>query len=333
VVAFLTFLGVAAVVSVLNVFTLVLPRNFLKQRQQSKNTERQAFAMSQGWHFQPYAPELLNIYYEVAPFTERGDRRVAFGVLNGMVDGMPVTVFDYQRRTKKTSYSFVLYRDTNQVNTVWVVKLPAVLPPLQLSGRRFFAGNATQPQTPDQEFNQQHLIDDGDLNLARELFTPQVTGAIRHFRLSNWTILGNELIFPMVNVMTRTTPQEIMDTARSLVALVRTFPETLWQKYPAAPQTGPQPMPMPSQPMAMPQQMPQQPVVPQLLSQQPVSQPIPMAQPPMPQPMPQYGQQPPAPGYYPQQQPPPPGWGAPQPGYGPAPGYQQPPQGYPPRGY
>src|SRR6185503_2106385 len=98
-------------------------------------------------------------------------------------DGMRMTVFDYQRRTKKTSYGSVVYSDTNEVNTVWIVKLPAVLPPLQLSARRLFAGNATQPQTADQEFNHQHLIDDGDLNLARELFTPQVTGAIRHMRL------------------------------------------------------------------------------------------------------------------------------------------------------
>jgi hypothetical protein len=315
-----------AVFGLINVFTLVLPRSFLNQRQQSKNAERQSFAMSQGWQFRPFAPELLT-QFSCRPFTERGDRRVVFGVLSGMLDGLPVTVFDFQRRTKRTSYGMIVYQDSNEVNTVWVVKLPAALPPLHISARgiKWLVGNSVQPRTPDPEFNKRFLIDGGDENLAMELFTPQVTSLMRQIRLDGWTIQGDQLIHSMVNRITRTTPQEIMDTARALTALVRAFPPHLWNgaAVPSAPQqVMPQPVPqaMPSQPMPQ-QPMPQQ-LAPQQLAPQYLPQPYPQQQyPPQQYPQQPYPQQ--VPGYYPPSQPP-----QVQPGYGPPNGWQ--PQGYPP---
>ncbi|TCO48958.1 hypothetical protein [Actinocrispum wychmicini] len=304
-----------AIMALLNVFTLVLPRQFLKKRQDSKNAERQAFAMGQGWQFRPYAPELLTAY-NCKPFTLRGDRRVAFGAVVGLVDGLQVTVFDYQRRTKRTSYSGLVYSDANEVYTVWVVKLPVALPPLHVANRgmRLLTGHAVEPRTPDQEFNRQVLIEGGDENFAMELFTPQVIGAMRQTRLSDWTIQGNELIHPARNFFTRTTAQEIFETAQGLTAVIRAFPQHLWTRqgaslpaggqqptYPTGPQQMPPPQqmqPHPSGPQPMPMQQPMYP-----------SGPMPNAPQPMPQPQMQ-------PGYYPQQ-----------------PGYGQPPQpyGYPPR--
>jgi hypothetical protein len=296
----------------LNVFTLVLPRQFLQKRQDSKNAERQAFAMSQGWHFRPYAPELLQVY-NCKPFTERGDRRVAFGVVVGLVDGVQVTAFDYQRRTKRTSYSGIVYSDTNQVVTVWVVKLPANLPSLHMATRgfRLLTGNFVEPRTPDVEFNKGFLIEGGDENFAMQLFTPQVMAMMKHTRMADWTIQGNELIHYSTNHFTRTTAEEIMQAAQALVALVRSFPEQLWRgaalppsgQMPSQPipmpMTGPQPMPITGPPVPYPPQPQMQP-----------GQPMPM------QPMPQM--QPPPPGYYP-----------PQPGYGPAPGWPHPQYGPP----
>jgi hypothetical protein len=284
-----------AVFALLNVFTLVLPRQFLKKRQDVKNAERQAFAMSQGWYFQPYAPEVLS-RYGCPPFTERGDRRVVFGLITGQVDGMQVTAFDYQRRTLRRSYSAVVYSDTNQVVTVWVVKLPTALPYMQLGTRRLFAGKVTELRTADPEFNKNYVLDEGDPNLAAQLLTPQVTGLIQHLRLAGWTIQGDELVYSMVNFMTRTTAQEIVDTARNVVALVRSFPAQLWGNTPIpAPQPAPPPQPMQPQ----------------------VHNPSP-------------GGWAPQPGYAQ----PHPGYAQPQPGYAqPQPGYAQPqpwPQGYPP---
>ncbi|ALG08495.1 hypothetical protein [Kibdelosporangium phytohabitans] len=310
-----------AVFGLLNVFTLVLPRQFLKKRQDVKNAERQAFAMSQGWYFQPYAPEVLT-RYGCPPFTERGDRRVVFGLVTGQVDGMQVTTFDYQRRTKSTSYSAVVYNDTNEVVTVWAVKLPTALPYVEVSARRLFMGNVTELRTADQEFNKRFVVSDGDANLAARLLTPQVIGTIQQLRLGGWTIHGDELIYPMVNTMTRTTAQEIVDTARCVVALVRAFPAETWggAQIPA-PQTPAPQIPAPQgmqQPMSQPVPM-----------QQPVSQPFPQ---PVQQPMPQQGQYPQQGGWAPQPQP--------QPGYPPQQGYPQPgypqqnpwPQGQPPNG-
>ncbi|ONI75227.1 hypothetical protein ALI144C_41565 [Actinosynnema sp. ALI-1.44] len=296
-----------AVFGLLNVFTLVLPRQFLKKRQDVKNAERQAFALSQGWYFQPYAPEVLS-RYGCPPFTERGDRRVVFGLITGQVDGMQVTTFDYQRRTKSTSYSAVVYNDTNQVVTVWTVKLPKALPYLELSTRKLFMGNATEVRTADPEFNKRFVVSDGDVNLAAQLLTPQVTGTIQHLRLGDWTIHGDELVYPMVNTMTRTTAQEIVDTARCVVALVRAFPAEVW---------GGAQLPAPQTPAT------------QVPAAAPMSQPMPVQQP-MAQPMPpQQGQYPQPGGWQPQPQqgyPQQPGY--PQPGYA-QPGYPQPQPGYP----
>ncbi|MFD1049611.1 hypothetical protein ACFQ1S_30835, partial [Kibdelosporangium lantanae] len=235
----------------LNVFTLVLPRQFLQKRQDSKNAERQGFAASQGWHFKPYAPELLQVY-NCKPFTERGDRRVAFGVVVGMVDGVQVTAFDYQRRTKRTSYSGIVYSDSNQVVTVWVVKLPANLPSLHMGARgfRLLTGNFVEPRTPDVEFNKAFLIEGGDENFAMQLFTPQVMAMMKQTRLADWTIQGNELIHYSTNHFTRTTAEEIMQAAYALVALVRAFPEQIWRGA-TLPPSGQ----MPSQPLAMPMTM------------------------------------------------------------------------------
>nr|WP_052479240.1 hypothetical protein [Kibdelosporangium sp. MJ126-NF4]CEL23121.1 putative integral membrane protein [Kibdelosporangium sp. MJ126-NF4]CTQ90258.1 FIG01122654: hypothetical protein [Kibdelosporangium sp. MJ126-NF4] len=281
-----------AVFALLNVVTLVLPRQFLKKRQDVKNSERQAFAMSQGWYFQPYAPEMLT-RYGCPPFTERGDRRVVFGLVAGQVDGMQVTTFDYQRRTKSTSYGAVVYSDTNQVVTVWAVKLPTPLPYVEVSARKLFMGNVTELQTADPEFNKRFVVADGDANLAAQLLTPQVTGTIQHLRLGGWTIHGDELVYSTVNVMTRTTAQEIVDTARCVVALVRAFPAQVWG---GAQISAPQPVPQ-----LQPQAQPMQP------------------QPMQAQPMQPQGQYPPQQG----------GW-APQPGQA-QPGYAQP--GYPQPGY
>ncbi len=348
----LAIIGIVGVFALINVFTLVLPRQFLRKRQDIKNAERQQFAMSQGWQFVPYAPELMQTYGQIPPFTERGDRRVVFGVISGPLDGAHVTVFDYQRRTKVTSYGSVVYNDSNEVNTVWVVKLPNVLPPLHIGPRRIWAGNAPHPQTPDLDFNKQHILD-GDLNLAAELFTPQVIGTMRQLRLSQWAIVGNELIYAMVNTFTRTTPQEIIDIGRTVTALARSLPEHVLQRYPQAPQQpglapgmgqqpASQPFPMPGAhppaamgqppfPMVPANQQPMpyaQPSAPQPYAQPSAPQPMPAAYPPaqpMPMGQPSAPQGFPQPTQYPQQQP---AWGTPQ-----QPPQPYPPNGYPPRGY
>ena len=65
------------------------------KRVQSTNHERQALASSQGWGFSADAPELLD-RWPLKPFTEIGDKRMAFGVVSGMVGGVSFTAFDYQ---------------------------------------------------------------------------------------------------------------------------------------------------------------------------------------------------------------------------------------------
>jgi len=69
------------------------------KRIQQTNYERQSVASSQGWGFSQDAPELLD-RWPLKPFTEIGDKRIAFGVVSGTVNGVPFTAFDYHRRPR-----------------------------------------------------------------------------------------------------------------------------------------------------------------------------------------------------------------------------------------
>ncbi|WP_156757730.1 type III secretion system chaperone family protein [Actinokineospora pegani] len=213
---------IVALLASLNLFTLVLPRQFLLKRQNSKNAERQAFAAAHGWRFQPFAPELLT-RYPCAPFTEHGDRRVAFGHLAGWVDGAWVTAFDFQRRTKRTSYGSIMFTDTNSVETVWTVRLPAPLGVVEVQ-RRLSFGQDTGLRTADPEFNRQHAVVGGDPDLAARLLTPRVTALLPQVSRSGFAIVGDELVVARDNVLTRTTVPELLEVARLLVALMRALP-------------------------------------------------------------------------------------------------------------
>src|ERR1044072_4136244 len=116
-------LGLILVFGLLNLLTLGIPRMYLKKRQDFKNNERAQLAMRTGWQFRPFGPDLLN-RYPFPPFTERGDRRVAFGVLSGVAESMPFVVFDFQVRRKVITYNLVVRRENNEVNTVFAMRLP-----------------------------------------------------------------------------------------------------------------------------------------------------------------------------------------------------------------
>jgi len=98
------------------------------KRIQTTNYERQTLASSQGWGFAQDAPELLD-KWPLKPFSEVGDKRMAFGVVSGMVGGVAFTAFDYHRRPRVTNYKSLgvttMSVDTILIDTVWVLTLPA----------------------------------------------------------------------------------------------------------------------------------------------------------------------------------------------------------------
>jgi hypothetical protein len=301
------------------------------KRIQETNHERQALASSQGWGFSPDAPELLE-RWPLKPFTEIGDKRMAFGVVSGAVNGVSFTAFDYHRRPKVTNWQArgrtTMSIDTILIDTVWLLTLPSTLPKFQIFDNaepNFDKATATPPQTADAKVNRSYLLVETDPAVATQLLTPTVTGAMKQYKLHNWATWGDQLLCVKHPIFGRVKPDELSAKVGELGQLVASLPPHLWgtgnaatqapqQPAPPAPhpqQPYPQPYPQPAYPQQAYPQQPQyqQPYAPQGY---PPPQPYP--------PQPQYGY-PPQP-YYPPQH-------YPQQPYYPQPGYPQQPYGYP----
>ncbi len=300
------------------------------KRIQQTNYERQALASSQGWGFAQDAPELLD-KWPLKPFTEIGDKRMAFGVVSGMAGGVAFTAFDYHRRPRVTNYKSLgvttMSVDTILIDTVWVLTLPATLPKFQIfdsAEPNFDKEGAVPPQTADNKVNRSYLLVDTDPGVATQLLTPAVTGLMKQYKLYNWATWGDQLLCVKHPIFGRVKPEELSSRVTELGQLIGMIPPHLWGTGGAAqaPQPAPQQQPAP-QPYPQQQGYPQQPYPPQPQYQQPQYQ-----QPYPPQPYPQQGY-PPQP-YYPQQPYPPQPY--PQQPYPQQP-YYPPQPGYPPQGW
>lgn len=292
------------------------------KRIQQTNHERQSLASSHGYGFAPDAPELLD-KWPLKPFTEIGDKRVAFGVVTGAVNGISFTAFDYHRRPKVTNWQArgrtTMSIDTILIDTVWVLTLPATLPKFQIFDNaepNFDKDGAVPPQTADAKVNRSYLLVDTDPGVATQLLTPPVTAHMKQHKLYNWATWGDQLLCIKHPIFGRVKPEELTAKVGELGQLVAMLPQHMWG-------TGNAQQPAPQPPAPQPQQYQQQPQYQQPQYQQPAYQ----------QP-----QQP----YYPPQQPYPPQpypqqpYGYPQQPHYPQPGYPQQPYGqpgYPPPGY
>lgn len=279
------------------------------KRIQTTNYERQTLASGQGWGFAQDAPELLD-KWPLKPFTEIGDKRMAFGVVSGMVGGVAFTAFDYHRRPKVTNWqSFgvtTMKVDTILIDTVWVLTLPATLPKFQVfdsAEPNFDKSGAVAPQTADARVNRSYLLVDTDPQVATQLMTPAITAIMKQYKLHNWATWGDQLLCVKHPIFGRVKPEELSSKVGELGQLIAAIPPHLWGTGNAAPAP---------QPPAPPQQQYQQPQYQQPQYQQPYPQ----------QPYPQQPYYPPQP--YPQQP-----YGYPQ---QPQP-YYPPQQGYPPQGW
>ncbi|MEV4320565.1 hypothetical protein [Actinocrispum sp. NPDC049592] len=269
------------------------------------NSERQQAAAMYGWQFRPDAPELLQ-RWNVLPFNQIGDKRLAFGVLSGNYQGLPFTMFDYHRRPVVTT-TFTRWTnkkmnemDTITIDSVWVIPLPVALPQFTIvssTDSNWDTEQYPEPPTHDPKFNRWYKLIDTNPQAAQQILTPQVMALMREQKLHTWSLAGNELLYVEHPIFGRTKPDEVVEALGKLMGLVSMLP-------------------VHQQPVQQHQQY-QQPVQPQY------QQPAQYQQPQYQAPQPQYYQQP-QPQYYQQ----------PQPQYGyPQPGYPYPPQGYPPNPY
>lgn len=305
------------------------------KRIETTNHERYQMATGSGWQFWADMPELLT-RWQVLPFNQRGDKRMAFGVVQGNFHGLPFTVFEFHRRPTVTSVHTrwtnkkVNEYDTITIDSVWVVTLPSALPFFQIVSSidsAFDTEQYPEPPTPDRKFNRWYKLIDTDPNAATHILTPPVMSTMRQLKLHNWSVVGTDLIY-VENPFFRTKPEDVVETLGKLASLVAVLPVN--QPQPMQPQMQAQPV----QPQYQPQ--PPQPQYAQPQHQPPYPQPQ-YQQPYPPPPAPQYPQyqQPYPPQHYPPQQPYPPQQ-YPQP-YHPQQPYppqypQQPyPYGYPPQ--
>ncbi|RZS44257.1 hypothetical protein EV193_101132 [Herbihabitans rhizosphaerae] len=210
--------GIVVLYVLLNVLTFVLPRTFVKKRQAAKNAERERFAAEAGWRFDASVPELTT-RYPVPPFTEHGDRRVAFGVLSGVQEGVPFTAFDFRMRTGVRTG--LLWSEETEVHTVFALRLPVPIPPLRLfavASQKF--ADQPAPRTADPEFNKRYLIEDGDPAVVNRLFTPAATRLMVENDIGNLSVRGGELVCTASKVFAKTSAREIAERVRVLAMVV-----------------------------------------------------------------------------------------------------------------
>jgi hypothetical protein len=214
-------------IGILTALSTGLPRSFHKHRQTTRNAERQALAASQGWYFSPYAPALVTRWY-AAPFVQRGDRRLVYGVVSGTYNGVRFTVFDFQLRTHISVVNGVQSED-NSVYTVWVIHLPTTLPYLTVVRRGIF-GRQYAGEVPwlDPEFSRQFAVYCLNPGFAAALLTPSAMQMIAWHAREGVTVQGADLIYASANKLAGQTAVELMRTVDMLRALVAAFPPHVW---------------------------------------------------------------------------------------------------------
>jgi hypothetical protein len=198
-------------------------------RIEATNHERYQLATAHGWRFRPDAPDMLT-RWQVLPFNQQGDQRIAFGAISGAYQGIPFTVFDFHRGL-----------DVITIDTVWVVRLPAPMPLFQIvssTDSNWDTEQYPQPPTPDRKFNRLYRMVDTDPSVALGILTPHVTTVMRKQKLHNWSLTGNDLIYAEQPIFGRVRPDDVIETLDALTALLSVLPQYRQpppQQYPYPP--------------------------------------------------------------------------------------------------
>src|ERR1043165_2014802 len=197
------------------------------RRIETTNHERYQMATGSGWQFWADMPDLLT-RWQVLPFNQRGDKRMAFGVVQGNFHGLPFTGFEFHRRPTVTSVHTrwtnkkVNEYDTITIDSVWVVTLPSAMPFFQIVSSidsAFDTEQYPEPPTPDRKFNRWYKLIDTDPNAAMHILTPPVMSTMRQLKLHNWSLVGTDLIY-VENPFFRTKPEDIVETLSKLATLL-----------------------------------------------------------------------------------------------------------------
>ncbi|GAA0571315.1 hypothetical protein GCM10009534_01410 [Kribbella sandramycini] len=196
------------------------------------NEERQALAQQSGWRFREQAPELTD-YWRVPPFTSHGDQRIAFGVVDGQLNGVPFVAFDFHRRPKVTHvHTAWTNKEVNQldevkIDTVWVVKLPRPMPYFSIASStepELEVEHYPEPPTPDSKFNRWYKMIDTDPNVAGYYLHPQLMQFMRKQKVNTWSVVGDDLVCMEHPIFGRTKPKDLTETLGKLVQLAGLLP-------------------------------------------------------------------------------------------------------------
>ncbi|MBC6446171.1 hypothetical protein [Actinokineospora xionganensis] len=150
--------------------------------------------------------------------------------------------------------------DKMVTDSVWVVRLPALLPFFQITSRDqvyFDLDDSPHPATGDREFDKRHQLVDTDPAVAAQVLTPGVITTVREARLGTWTLLGDELVYAENCYLGGTGPNKVLETLGKLAMLVSQLPLHLGGGQPA-----PQAHSQPGYPQPHPSYPPQQPPAP-----------------------------------------------------------------------
>jgi len=213
----------------------LLGRLYWKQQRKTRNAERRRLAASRGWQFAPSDPALFARWHG-GPFAKDGDMRETVGVVRGDVAGVPFTAFDFRVRTK-VEVTNGIWRDEDwYTRTIWVMHLPAALPPVECDRARWVQKVADRAlgkkpvPTGDDAFDKSFALYSSSPEFVGALLAPELRLWLRQHKITGWWLSGSDLLFTK-ETWFRVRSRQLVAVAEELAEMVSHFPSGIWEQY------------------------------------------------------------------------------------------------------
>jgi hypothetical protein len=213
----------------------LLGRAYWKQQRKTRNAERRRLAASRGWRFAPSDPTLFARWHG-GPFAKDGDMRETAGVVRGEAAGVSFTAFDIRIRTKIEITNFIWREEEWYTRTIWVMHLPAALPPIECERARLVQKMSDRVlgkkpvRTGDEAFDGRFVFYSSSPEFVVALLTPELRRWLRQHKITGWWLSGSDLLFTK-ETWFRVRSGQLVTVAEELAEMVAHFPSGIWEQY------------------------------------------------------------------------------------------------------
>ena len=190
-----------------------------------------AFAAQQGFSYLPENQALAG-QWAGTPF-QTGDHRRVRNVLSGAYQGRPVVAFDYSYQTHSSNGKGRRTTTTHKFGVV-VMRLPGVLPRLEVTGEGLFGGAVANAlgfgdlHFESEQFNRSFHVLAEDERFGHAVIHPQMMELLLARGEIGWRIEGDSLIGWDAGPHS---PAEVMNRLQLLQLVTGNIPPYVWRDY------------------------------------------------------------------------------------------------------